>query len=105
MSKLNPILLSIVALLIGSSACALPGMATPDSNAIGTLVVQTIFAELTQNAQPVIPITGLESPTPTFTQTLTPTPTLSPTPLFTSTPLTPLISVSVPTNCRVGPGK
>jgi len=105
MSKINPSLLSIVVLLIAPLACALPGIATPDSNAIGTLVVQTIVAELTQTAQPVIPITGLESQTPTFTQTHRPTPTLSPTPLFTSTPLTPLISVSVPTNCRVGPGK
>jgi hypothetical protein len=69
------------------------------------MVVQTVFAGLTQTAGPVIPITGLESPTPTFTQTDTPTPTLSPTPLFSPTPLTPLISVSVPTNCRVGPGK
>jgi hypothetical protein len=31
--------------------------------------------------------------------------TLSPTPVFTSTPAIPLISVTVPTNCRVGPGR
>jgi hypothetical protein len=37
--------------------------------------------------------------------TLTPTETLTPTAAFTSTPLIPQISVSVPTNCRIGPGK
>src|SRR4026208_523324 len=90
MLKPNPILLSVVALLAASLACATPGIPTPDSNAIGTMVVQTIVSGLTQTSEAVIPITGLGSPTSTPTPeapTLTPTATLSPTPIFTATPL------------------
>jgi hypothetical protein len=81
----------------------------PDPNFIGTAVVQTIAAASTQTGQFVIPNTGQGSPTSaqTFTPelpTLTSTVTLTVTPVFTSTPLVPLISVSVATNCRVGPG-
>ena len=109
MLKLKPILLSVIVLLIASLACSLPGSPTPEPNILGTAVAETISAGLTQNAaEPIIPNTGLG--TPTFTTTpelpsITPTVTLSPTPVFTSTPLMPMISVSVPTNCRVGPGK
>lgn len=110
MIRSKRIYLPLIALLCAALACALPGVPTPDANAIGTMVAQTIIAGLTQTAQPVIPNTGLESPTATQTftpelPTLTPTETLTPTPLFTSTPLVPLISVSVPTNCRIGPGR
>ncbi|PWB74257.1 MAG: hypothetical protein C3F07_08180 [Anaerolineales bacterium] len=110
MFKLNPILLLVAVLLIASLACALPGVpvSTPDPNTINTSVAGTIMVRLTQSAQPLIPDTGMGTPTFTFTPeppTFTPTATLSPTPVFTSTPLIPLISVSVPTNCRVGPGK
>jgi len=108
MLKPSPVLLAVVFLLIASLACALPAIPTPDSNAIGSLVAQTIVAGLTQTSQALIPVTGLGSPTVTFTPelpTLSPTATLSPTPIFTETPLVPMISVSVATNCRVGPGK
>ena len=110
MLKSNPILLSVAVLLMASLACALPAISTPDPNLIVTAVAQTIIAGLTQTSQSGIPITGLESATATQTftpelPTLTPSPTLSPTPLFTSTPLIPQITVSVATNCRVGPGK
>jgi hypothetical protein len=109
MSKLNPIPLLVAGLLIVSLACSLPSIvSTPDQNFINTVIAQTIVAGLTQLPPPVTPISGLESPAPTFTPeppTLTPTATLSPTPVFTFTPLVPQISVSVPTNCRVGPGR
>jgi len=87
----------------------LPGIATPDPNFINTAIAQTIEAGVTRAAPSDVPII-LESPTitQTFTPelpTLSPTVTLTPTPLFTSTPLVPLISVSVATNCRVGPGR
>ena len=108
MSKLRPIFSAVAVLLAASLACSLPGAPTQDPNAMGTMVAQTVIAGLTQNAQ-VIPNTG-ETATPTLTftpepPTFTPTATLSPTPVFTATPLVPQISVSVPTNCRVGPGK
>ncbi len=113
MPKLTPILLSVSILLVVSQACTVPGISTSDPNSVNTAIAQTIVAALTQTSQPImpiIPITGLESPTATQTftpelPTFTPTETLTPTPVFTSTPLVPQISVSVPTNCRVGPGK
>ncbi len=108
-SKLSPVLLSVSVLLIVSLACAESSIPTPLSDsAIGTVAAATIFAQLSQTAQVVHPtVTSLESATPTltFTPASTPTQTLSPTPLFTLTPLVPQISVSVATNCRVGPGK
>ena len=113
MLKPNLTLLSVAALLIVSTACApVPGGITvPDPNFIGTAVVETIVAASTQTAQVIIPDTGNQG-SPTAAQTLTvepptftPTVTLTSTPVFTSTPLVPLISVSVATNCRTGPGR
>jgi len=109
MLKLNPVYLSVAVLLIASQSCALPSVAgTPDPNFVGTMVAQTIIANITQTTGTVTSISNSETPSPTFTPlppTDTPTPTVSPLPLFTSTPLTPQISVSVATNCRIGPGK
>lgn len=88
-------------LLIASQACAPRAATTPDPNVIGTAIAQTRAVALTQTAQPGIPITGNESPTPT------PTIPASATPFPTFTPVvigTPQVSVSVSTNCRVGPG-
>lgn len=109
MRKSNPILFLASILVIVSLACVLPGTATPDPNFINTAIAQTIIAGVTLAAPSNVPVI-LDSPTSvqTFTPelpTLTPTVTLTPTPVFTSTPLVPLISVSVATNCRVGPGR
>jgi hypothetical protein len=110
MYKLHPILLSVSILLIASLACVLPSVSTtPDPNLLGTIVAQTIVAGLTQTAPTMTPISVIsETPSSTFTPeppTITPTKTLTLAPLFTSTPLVPQISVSVATNCRVGPGR
>ena len=107
MFKLNPIHVAVSMLLLASLACASPtiSISTPDPNLVGTIVAQTVVAALTQTAQPLIPITGLGSPTDTALPTFTPTVTLSPTPIFTATPTIPQITVSVATNCRFGPGK
>jgi len=108
MLKLLSVLVSIVALVIVSSACSSPNVTTPDPNFISTSVVQTLLAIQMQGTQLDIPITGAESATATFTPeppTLSPTPTLTATPVFTATPLIPQITVSVATNCRMGPGK
>jgi hypothetical protein len=80
---------------------------TQDLNVLGTAVMSTMIAGATQTALAGFPIAVVDSPTPalSFTPTSTPSATLSPTPVFTATPVIPLISVSVPTNCRVGPGK
>jgi len=102
MSKLRPIFITIFVLVSASFACqnGAPKIPTPDPNFIGTTIAQTVVAAMTQTVQPLIPLTGA-SPTATYT----PKPTLTPTIVITTTPLTPQITVSVATNCRVGPGK
>ncbi|MDX1378204.1 MAG: SH3 domain-containing protein [Anaerolineales bacterium] len=101
----HPALVSFVVLLIASLACVLPGaptLAPLDPNAANTSIAQTVSARQTMSV--------LNNPaTPTFTNapetpTLTAEPTFSPEPDFTPTSGTPMISVSVDTNCRVGPG-
>lgn len=105
----NRTYLPVVTLLLVSIACAVPGITTPDRGVISTAAAQTVIAGLTLNVPTVTLSPTLEStPTSTFTPeppTLTPTETITPTLVFTPTPLIPLISVSVPTNCRNGPGK
>lgn len=106
-------------LLIATQACAPAAPTTPDPNSINTIVAQTLGAALTQTSQPGIPVSGEETPTPTASPeppaaTQTPSATMTalslftPTPVFTSTSVVPSavaqVSVSVPTNCRVGPG-
>ena len=114
MRKFSPILLSVTVLFVISLACGLPSIPvtgpnvnTLDANAVGTAIMQTMEAALTQTARAVVPVDTVNSPSPTLTlePSLTPTATLSPTPLPTVTPLVPLISVSIDTNCRVGPGR
>ena len=110
MSRSHQIYFPIAVLFIASIACAAPTItATPDIAALNTAIAQTVIAGLTLNAptQTLFPTLEL-TPTATFTPeppTLTPTETITPSPVFTPTPLIPLISVSVNTNCRNGPGK
>lgn len=106
-------------LLVALAACA-PGQPTPDLNTINTAIAQTLTAGA-PTSEPGIPVTGVGSPTPTVTPVgvdESPTPNMttgvptgiqSPIPLITSTPVPtlpglPYVRVSVPTNCRVGPG-
>jgi hypothetical protein len=96
-------------LLIAIQACAPSVPATPDQNSINTAIAQTLAAVQPQTTQPGIPVTGDESPTPSLTTAPTATAIVLPSPaLMTSTPaVSPgvtQISVSVATNCRVGPG-
>ena len=118
MRKFNPVSLTVTVLLILSLACVLPSVPAPtqDLDVLGTMVMATMVSGATQTAQAVIVIptevVGTPSIIPTSTAelfTLTPAPTetatLPPTPVFTFTPTVPQISVSVATNCRVGPGK
>jgi hypothetical protein len=106
MLKLTPILLSVLVLLVVSTGCAPAGSPTPDPGFISTAVAQTIAAGPTQAAPSATPaaIGELPTDTPTLVPEL-PTLTPTPVPVFTSTSTVPQISVSVPTNCRVGPGK
>jgi len=106
MHRLKRTSLMVVVLLSGAAACALPGTAEPDPRAAFTSVAQTVIAAvaLTQRASLATPLPPTAafapaSPIPMPTQTVTATPGV------TVIPLGAQISVSVPTNCRSGPGK
>jgi len=104
-------LLAFVLLLV-VAACALPGLPLVDTNAQSTSVAQTLAAiiQATQAAAvtPFTPTSEVATSTVTFTPVYpsqTATGTLTATSIFTPTSLVPMISVSIPTNCRSGPGK
>lgn len=106
-TKFQPI---IILFIITSLACGLP-LSIPDTNVIQTSAAQTVIAGLTQTA-PVATSELLFTATSTFaipsdtaTIPLTPTETITPSPVFTVTSFVTLITVSVPTNCRIGPGR
>jgi hypothetical protein len=109
-------------LLIGTSlislilACNLPGgqqIAAEQPNSVDAAVQQTLVAQTVAAAQgqqapagqdsaQAPPInTNTATPSPIFTDT----PTLTPSITFTPTSNVPMVSVSVDTNCRIGPGK
>lgn len=109
----NRFQLAFIFLLAAGIACAAPSIAAPAPagtdlpGALNTSIAQTVIAELTVSAPFASPqidasatsISATEAPAATPTASLVPTITLTPTPLI------PLISVSVATNCRNGPGK
>jgi hypothetical protein len=91
-------------LLLISLACNLPGAtatALPEDNlgAAFTAAAKTVSASLTG-----IPLSRTNTPMP---ESATATLTLTPIPFPTNggTAIVPMISVSEPTNCRIGPGK
>jgi hypothetical protein len=111
----NRIYLPVTILLLASLACFSPSLNTPEVNQLNTYVAQTVNAVLTQNTiQASFPPDLEQSSTVTITLepsafspavTLTSMLTLTPSLILLPTPIVPLISVSVPTNCRSGPGK
>lgn len=103
MLKRHPILVSMIVLLTASLACsqATP-VPPPDPNVLNTSIAKTVAARQTEVAL-TNPATATNTSAPE-TPTLTLEPTLSATPDFTPTLETPLITVSVDTNCRTGPG-
>lgn len=114
MMRSNQVSLTMVILSIVVLACALPVVTFPDSDAVSTAAAETVIAGFVQAALSQTLQPSLQEPTLTFTPepivfsptpTSTPTQTLMPTLAFTPTPVVPQINVSVPTNCRIGPGK
>ena len=114
MTHSSRFILPLMILSVVGLSCSLPVEAapTPDTDAIQTFIAETMTAASIQTAR--VTLTPTLTPTRTFTPdtpTVTPTVTITPTitltvpPPFTSTPEIPLISVSVDTNCRNGPGK
>lgn len=106
-TKLQPILILFI---LTSLACELP-INIPNASAIQTSAAQTVIARLTQttliSTSEILPTVSstftIPSEIPTITNT--PTETITPSPVFTATSFVTLITVSVPTNCRIGPGK
>ena len=105
--------LPVLILVLAVTACALPGISLADPNAESTTIAQTLAA-IIQATQQAVSAAFTPTSLPTITSTVTftfglpnrtPTGTESPTPAFTPTSLVPHLSVSVPTNCRNGPGK
>src|ERR1044071_6202829 len=105
MRKFNPILLLVSVLLIASLACTFQAAPVQDINALGTVVMQTMIAGATQTAQGLVPVELADTPTATFTPIFPSAETSTPSPISAFTPIVPQVSVSVATNCRLGPGK
>jgi hypothetical protein len=124
--KFIAIIASVLLILV--SACNLPGgtavvSGTNPDPAAATAAIQTQAAEIVASTAAVQTqvafivastaaaetalsnavaetLAAMPSNTPEFTFT----PSLTPTPTFTLTPTVPMVSVSVETNCRTGPG-
>jgi hypothetical protein len=105
--------LLLVVVLFATAGCLLPTVSIVDAGAQATIQAATINAAVGQTQMAAgTPATATLSPTATFTPSSTPTASLTPTStltftplvIFTVTPIIPQISVSVPTNCREGPG-
>lgn len=94
--------------LLASLACNLPFSppAAPDElGSVQTSVAGTLIAQLSLTPeQPAGPIQPTEQPVSTPEPLATPTITLTPTDTSTPTPSVPMVSVSLNTNCRFGPG-
>lgn len=96
-------LILLASLLVLSLACNFPlqvPFAPEAASQVQTSVAQTLAVQLSQ-MPPSAPT--LSVPTILPTGTLPPSPTVEGTATFTATPSTPLINVSVDTNCRYGP--
>ncbi|MCX6039205.1 MAG: hypothetical protein NTW99_15240 [Chloroflexi bacterium] len=107
--KLIAISASVFLMLV--SACNMPGgpAVVSGTNQDSTAAIQTRAAEIVASTAAVqtalanavaSTLTAMATNTPAFTFT----PSLTPTPTFTLTPEVPMVSVSVQTNCRSGPG-
>lgn len=89
-------------------ACNMPFVVAPtqDPGAAYTSAALTVAAAVNQTLVPsILPATSTSGGLNTLPPESTFTATLSPTPESSSTPSTPMISVTVDTNCRSGPGK
>src|SRR5687767_2447631 len=94
-----------VILILATLACSLPGAENTTSNgaeATITALAATIEAQNSAPANP--PATNTSPPGDTPTPTATPTATETPTVTATYTSTIPMVSVTVGTNCRTGPG-
>ncbi len=122
MRRLQRTSLLLIVLLFAGYACDLSSLDLTGQNPMATSLAQTLLVILTASQAAVsstpaaasatgsitsTPAAGPSStpiPTLSLTATLTPPWTRTAEPISTPTPIVPSISVSVPTNCREGPG-
>ncbi len=126
MRRLKRASLLLFVLTFAGYACDLSSLDLTGQNAMATSLAATlsVIIAASQQSQPLTPaaatatpsVTASSAPSSTAPPSGTPVPTLSPTvtptppatatavPIFTPTPIIPMITVSVPTNCRDGPG-
>lgn len=119
MHSLQRTSLFVFVVLLAVTACVMPNVTITDPLVQATLQALTVDAAVRATQQAVVPGTASPTPgaSPTASQTASPTmtalPSLTPTTTETPTlvviasptPMVPMISVSIPTNCRIGPGK
>lgn len=127
--KKSHIIMAAMVLIGLSLACGPNAVPTLDPNAIETAIHQTMISntvialetkQAAQQSQGDQQQQGQQQPAATVTHTIavttvtpsltplptdTPIPTNTPLPTNTFTPAVPIVSVSVDTNCRIGPGK
>lgn len=105
MRKLNPFCSLIFILLLAMLACS-PSTPVPvPTQSIDTAIAETAAIAMTQTALALPPALETFTPESTLTATVTATDTPIAALLFTATSQVAMITVSVATNCRNGPGK
>jgi hypothetical protein len=95
---------TVIAALLGLaliSACNLQIAGPPTGDAVGSAIAKTIVAQTDLAKIVAGTLAAMVTDTPLFTLTPSLTPSSTPTP----TPPMPMVSVSMDTNCRTGPGK
>ena len=103
------LILPLISLIFASIACNMPAISSEsNANAAATATTPSAASFDTQTPDTSGPSENMETegakPTETQTPTPSPTSTLTPTITPTSTPAAPMVSVSIDTNCRFGPG-
>jgi hypothetical protein len=102
-------ILPLISMILASLACNMPAVtsvsgsdaaATATIQAMATFVAQTLEPGETDKSREAEPSKPTEPPT----TTQSPSPTLTPTNTASPTPSPPMVSVSIDTNCRFGPG-
>ena len=107
-SKLSRLIIVVTLLVVSTLACSFPGMMSEveqdSAVVVATRVAATMAAEIVAEVPEgaALPPASSEAPPPPAT---TPTITQTPTETLTPTPSIPMVSVTVNTNCRFGPGQ
>ncbi len=103
MKKKNLLILS--ATLLFTIACIFTAPAQPtEAPNVNSSIATSVALTLAASGQ-APPGAAMPTPLPTMTETLPPTAAFTPTTALTATPSVPMVSVTVNTNCRTGPGK